>query len=676
MALQYRIERKGNSLLIGLSTPGARRVLYLDVARSLATEKERPLLDFLTKLQMRTTRDPQTVTFERVEVPPAFVKEALKKLGDAGICVSEEKPAEKPPLQVRPRLVLSDSSGCLAELWMDYQIELVAFVDFAPTVDGRERLKKEERSLEKDLIEAGYTPKNGTHFYCPQEKVREALLLLLAVGWQVVDPQGKPISSEVHIEEKKGRIALRASFRGMIDPKLQMQGVWENGALFLKKSQIGALLPLIALKEVRWEETLLALAQGLKTGASLSRSPPGLSFRGELLPYQQKGVDWLQFLYTWGFSALLADEMGLGKTVQVLAFLSRLRPNLPVLIVAPSSLLFNWRAEIERFLPHMHDVEVISYTALRMKAKEFAEKRYEVVVLDESNAIKTASTQTAQAAFQLTARFKICLSGTPMENRPEEISSQFRFLMPDLFGKEPTKEQIRPFILKRRKEEVALDLPEKIEQTVWLEMDAVQKELYDATRQGAQPMQVLEMILRLRQVCLDPRLLGYLEAGAKAKQLVADLEEGLQEGRKILVFSQFPSFLHLMRQEFPQALLLEGSTPTEQRGRLVEQFQTDPECPLFFMSLKAAGVGLNLTAADTVLLLDPWWNEAVENQAIARSHRIGQKKTVLVKRYLIWGTIEEKMLQLKGKKQEAADQLLDFAEEMKEEDFRLLLETL
>lgn len=657
--LNYKIERKGQALLVKLEQEGSRRILYLDTLKAIAKEKDQEALQFLVHLHLKTTRNPATLTFDRIEVPPQHVKEALALMQKTGRMIGEFKEPVLQPLSVLPFVVLKDPNGCFVDLWMDYGIGEVEFSDFAPTVQGRARLKKEEAGWEKDLLEAGYMRK-GAEYYCPKEKVREALLLLLDVGWHVRDGQGNKIGKEITIREEKGRIAIRGQSRALMDYRLQMTGVWEGETLYVKRNQIGALSPFVGESEIDWESSLLKMVEGLKQGATLETALPGELFRGELLPYQQKGVDWLDFLYKWGFSGLLADEMGLGKTVQVLAFLSRIGTNLPVLIVAPTSLLFNWRAEIDRFLPG-RQCELISYASLRLNEMR---KEYEVIILDESNAIKTASTQTARAAYKLQGRFKICLSGTPMENRPDELWSQFHFLMPDLIDRKDLKSKVRPFILRRKKEEVALDLPEKIEQITWIEMDEKQKELYDTYRKGVRidgltQMQVLEAILRLRQIACDPRLVGGEGMGAKLERLIEDVKEALEEKRKILIFSQFTSMLALVRAEFPEALYLDGSVPAAKRGELVKAFQ-EGDNPLFLLSLKVGGVGLNLTAADYIFILDPWWNEAVEKQAVDRAHRIGQKKTLIAKRYLTVGTVEEKMLQLKKKKQEAADELLDF----------------
>lgn len=715
--LVYRVELKGD-LHVQLEERGSRRILYLDTLRVLAKESDRESLSFLTKIHLKTARGSDTLSFQLIKVPAPQILEALRLMAGTGRLYSKgerldfEKarnlffpPPVAEPTEVFPELVLNDASGCFASLWMEYPgIGRIEFEDFAPTVQGRKRLKKEEQQWEKDLLESGFIRKYP-HYYCGSEKMRDALYLLLDVGWKITDMRGKRVfkqeKPQLEVKEEDGAIVVRGqipfgksscslraasqarlwvdlddSSVGLLDRKpIAIEGEWKDEALIVRKSGI---VQLLNHPNIQWDESLRRLAEGLKEGAVIETALIDASFKGTLFPYQQKGVDWLAFLYKWGMSALLADDMGLGKTVQVLAFFSQVRTNLPILIVAPTSLLFHWRAEIDRFLVNSQRIMLTSYARLRLDQEMLSKMEFEVVILDESSAIKTVSTQTFAAASKLKSRFKICLCGTPMENRPEELGAQFRFLMPDLkldfSAPELVRRKIRPFILRRRKEEVHLDLPEKIEQTVWVEMDEEQSAVYEAVRTGysgliekvAQDgvaqhrMEVLEAILRLRQICCDPRLVGRDGRGAKMEQLIADIEELLAENRKVLVFSQFTSMLQLIRREMPEALYLDGSVEAEKRGELVKQFQEDPNTRLFLLSLKAGGVGLNLTAADTVILFDPWWNDAVERQAIDRAHRIGQKKTVFAKRYIVPNSIEEKMLQIKAKKQHLSDQLLDF----------------
>lgn len=701
MDLLYKAEIRGESLVVRLQQQGSGRILYLDTLKTIAKESDKEALALLIKIHLATTRNPSTLSFQQIIIPPAHRSEALKLMAKTGRLSGDlpflKKPEEVAPLQLLPKLILKDASGCFANLWMNYGIGEVAFDDFAPTIKGRNRLKKEEQQWEKDLLESGFTRKivEGSQYFCPSDKAKASLLFLIEVGWQIQDLKGRRVRAQtdlqVDISEEAGAIVVQARAHfgekavpltaktqmwvelddnsvGLVDRKLEVEGIWKEEKLILKKTQIGALFAL--LEKANWDDRLKELALGLKNGASIETSLPDASFKGELLPYQQKGVDWLSFLYKFGFSGLLADEMGLGKTVQVLAFLSLLRTNLPILIVAPTSLLFNWRAEIARFLPNRTNITLTSYALLRLNEERYTGTEFETIILDESNAIKTATTQIARAACKLKGRFKVCLSGTPLENRSDELLSQFQFLMPDLIDKNDLKQKIRPFILRRRKEEVQIDLPDKVEQIVWIDMGEEQSELYESYRKGVGTthMEMLETILRLRQICCDPRLVGSQIESAKLKQFLVDISEALEEGRKVLVFSQFTSMLQLILKEYPTALYLDGSVSADKRGELVRSFQEDPNSSLFLLSLKAGGVGLNLTAADYVFLFDPWWNDAVERQAIDRAHRIGQKKTVFVKRYLVANKIEEKMLQLKTKKQQEADQLLDSGEANWSED--------
>ena len=614
--------------------------------------------------------------------------------------VQKKRFLEEEPLIVwtapPPELILQDSIGCSATL--------------------------KDSSWEKDLLEVGFIRKQVGQYYCPTDRVREVLRFLLELGWRVTDFRGRRVllqsGLEWQVTEEHGQISVRGilSFQsekvplravkgpwieinstsiGLLDPLPPLEGEWFDDALLIPKYKGAQLESLLDAPQAQWDETVRTFVSGFSR--TVEETPPAETFRATLLPYQQKGLDWLSFLYRWGFSGLLADEMGLGKTVQVLAFFSRLRTNLPVLIVAPTSLLFHWRAEMERFLGETAYLYtgpdrkldgqrwvLTSYAILRLDAEILAKVPFEVIVLDESNAIKTAGTQVAQAAYRLQGKMKIALTGTPIENRAEELYSQFRFLLPNLLTDtdlEKAKRKIRPFLLRRRKEEVLLDLPEKMEQITWIEMDPEQQALYDAYRTrlrsqlGSEPkrMEILEAILRLRQICCDPALVGEAAPSAKMAHLVETVQEVLGQGRKVLIYSQFTTMLQRIRKEFPDALYLDGSTKLEERARQVQQFQEDPTKTLFLLSLKAGGVGLNLVAADYVILFDPWWNEAVENQAIDRAHRIGQKNTVIAQRYLIPGSIEEKMLNIKAQKRKAAQQLLDDETAWTQEDLLELL---
>jgi superfamily II DNA or RNA helicase len=671
-----------------------------------------------------------------------------------------------------PILILKDRTGAFADLWMDYHTEdgkLVAFhqSDEIPS-NKRPRDFNSEKGWERDLLETGYMKKmvNSTHYYCPLDQVGKSLAFLLELGWKVLDyhgnrviphskielaaeetPQTISIKGAVHFEAFQANLSditgafnrrerfvqlapgtvglLPTNWEGLDLLAEETEVVGE--ALQIPKSQFGSLLALPMVLS----ESLKQLKERLMTSKGIEPVFPGQAFRGQLRPYQQEGLNWLSFLYESGFHGILADDMGLGKTVQVLAFLSRLSPTAPVLIILPTSLIFNWQREIERFLPGWHIVVhhghwrptknvalpeqtiiLTSYTTLRLDLAVLAEIDYEAVILDEAQAIKNPHTQTFQAVKRLSSRFRLELTGTPIENHLHELWAHFHFLIPDLFGPEESfyaeiqaglsdlrflkriKKKIHPLILRRKKEEVAKDLPEKIEQTVWLQMGDCQRRVYESfltgikdsliqkvTQDGASKhrMEILEAILRLRQICCHPFLVTAHQAEActdsiKLDALLEDLETIAEEGRKALIYSQFTSMLALIGKALSEKkwpyLYLDGSTTN--REKIIGEFQDNPSMPFFLISMKAGGVGLNLTAADYVLLYDPWWNEAVENQAIGRAHRIGRKDTVIAKRYLVAESIEERMMKLKEAKKSLAADLFD--EEF--EGARLLIEDL
>lgn len=511
-----------------------------------------------------------------------------------------------------------------------------------------------------------------------------------------------------------GLLSLDAPQQALCD--LAQEGEWATGEVRIKKSRFGALEPL-------WEyakstPSLNSLKDKWQNFKGIEEALPSADFQGKLRAYQQQGVNWLAFLHEYGFHGILADEMGLGKTVQVLAFLSRLPQKGPHLIVMPTSLLFNWRNEIHQFLPgwtctihqgaqraktikEFQNVDMIltSYTTLRLDLPLLQSLNYSCLILDEAQMIKNANTQTAQAVCQLNAQLRLSLTGTPVENHLQEIWSHFHFLIPDLFGSqehfeadvqaaqsdrrylERIKRKVNPFLLRRRKQEVASDLPPRLDQVVWIEMSEEQRSVYDQLLAGFKSgllkkveiegvgkhrLEVLEAILRLRQVCCHPLLVSSLleqdvPTSAKFEALMQDLETIVEEGHKVLVYSQFTSMLHIMTRSAKERNwdygYLDGST--KNREEVVKRFQEDSSQFIFFISLKAGGVGLNLTAADYVYLYDPWWNEAVEEQAINRAHRIGRQDSVIAKRFVVAESIEEKMMKLKATKRLIIDDLFD-----------------
>jgi superfamily II DNA or RNA helicase len=492
-------------------------------------------------------------------------------------------------------------------------------------------------------------------------------------------------------------------------------GKEDGGQIRFTRGQAGLLDALLASQpEVTFDEGFLRVRRELASFAGVDALDPSPTFKGRLRDYQKEGLGWLRFLRRFGFGGCLADDMGLGKTVQVLALLDSDERKGAALIVAPRSLVFNWKQEAARFAPRLrvldfsgvarrdrwndmqeHDIVLTTYGTMRRDAPQLKDIHFDTIVLDEAQAIKNASSESAKAARLLRASHRLALTGTPIENHLGDLWSLLEFLNPGLlgtatvFGMETTgnrsaetaavlSKALRPFILRRTKDQVARELPPKLEQTIYCELKADQKKLYNELRDhyrdallgriddlGIQKsrMQILEALLRLRQAACHPGLVdkSRTQAGsAKLDALIPQIKEVVEEGHKALVFSQFTSFLTIVRKRLDQEkipyLYLDGQT--RDRESLVRKFQDDPQFPLFLISLKAGGLGLNLTAAEYVFLLDPWWNPAVEAQAIDRTHRIGQSRHVFAYRLISKDTVEEKVLELQKSKRDLADAII------------------
>ena len=520
-------------------------------------------------------------------------------------------------------------------------------------------------------------------------------------------------------------------------------GTAEGEHLRFETHQVGLLDALLVSQPlVDFDTKFSEMRDKLKSfsGVATAEEPP--NFKGELRAYQRDGVGWLRYLQDFQFGGCLADDMGLGKTVQMLAVLQE-RANQfkgagkndrrPSLIVVPKSLLFNWAQECAKFTPKLRvveyagldradlrpefatfDVILTTYGTLRRDVMSLKDIPFDYVVLDEAQTIKNAGSQVAKSSRLLQARFRLALSGTPIENHLGDLWSIFEFLNPGMLGRssmfrthaaesdKPESREflargLRPFILRRTKQQVAADLPDKIEQTLFCQMSEEQDRLYKEMREhyrqslmgliknqglAKSKMHVLEALLRLRQAACHPALLDKAkidEGSAKIDVLLPHLEELIDEKHKTLVFSQFTSMLSIVRHHLDQKGItyeyLDGQT--RDRRACVERFQNDPKCPLFLISLKAGGLGLNLTAADYVFLLDPWWNPAVEAQAIDRAHRVGQTKQVFAYRLICRGTVEEKIAELQTKKKGLADAILQengsVLEDLSAEDLEMLL---
>ncbi len=435
---------------------------------------------------------------------------------------------------------------------------------------------------------------------------------------------------------------------------------------------------------------------------------------GELRPYQQSGVDWLGFCRDAGLGCVLADDMGLGKTIQALAVVRG-----HTLVVSPTSVLFNWMAEIKKFRPDLRvatyhgprraldpsaDIVLTSYPILRNDIDELASETWEAVILDESQTIKNPDSQVARAAYRLKGSWRVTLSGTPIENRLDELWSQLHFTNPGLLGgrtdfqerwAQPImdgsdaaaarlRDRIRPFVLRRLKREVAAELPARTDSVMYVELDETERATYDAIRAATQReivamleagggvMAALEALLRLRQAACHSGLLPNAlrspanrtpTASSKIDRLLEALNDAVAEGHRALVFSQWTSLLDLIEPHLTangiKFCRLDGTTTD--RGAVVGEFQDEAGPPVMLLSLKAGGTGLNLTAADHVFLVDPWWNPAVEDQAADRAHRIGQDKPVMVYRMVARDTVEERILELQDRKRRLANAALSEA---------------
>jgi superfamily II DNA or RNA helicase len=506
-----------------------------------------------------------------------------------------------------------------------------------------------------------------------------------------------------------------------IAPVLALGEADASGVRF-KPSQVALIDALLAAQpNVDWDEGFERARAAILRFDGVRPEDAPATFRGELRDYQRESLGWMRFLRDFGFGGCLADDMGLGKTVMVLAMLEArrtdvTRPPKPSLVVMPRSLIFNWTSEAARFAPGLRimdfahaerhgaidamahaDLVFTTYGTLRRDIATLQNLAFDYVVLDEAQAIKNAGTATAKAVRLLRADHRLALTGTPIENHLAELYSLFEFLNPGLLGSGRVLDArrlaggadspgymarlatgLRPFFLRRTKEHVTPELPSRTEETLYCELEGEQHRTYEQLRQHYRAtllkkidrdglvrsrFEILEALLRLRQAACHTELLPGRIAGHSAKfdLLLPRLGELVAEGRKALVFSQFTSLLALLRQRLDADKIaheyLDGKT--RDREAHVARFQDDPSCSLFLLSLKAGGVGLNLTAAEYVFLLDPWWNPAVEMQAIDRTHRIGQLKPVFAYRLVARETVEERILELQAHKRALADAILD-----------------
>ena len=479
----------------------------------------------------------------------------------------------------------------------------------------------------------------------------------------------------------------------------------QNGRLSLEQTSVFQLAELFKDNHyVSFTESFQALADDLRHPERFDL--PQLKVKAQLREYQVTGVKWLSMLAHYGFAGILADDMGLGKTLQTIAFLSgRLKKGERVLILAPSSLIYNWKDEFSKFAPDLdvavaygpkgqrdsminqgHQILVTSYASFRQDFEEYGKASFEYLILDEAQVMKNSQTKIAHFLREFDVTYRLALSGTPIENHLLEIWSIFQIILPGLLpnkkaflklSAQEVARYIKPFVLRRRKEDVLPELPDTIEMTYSNELTEEQKTVYLAQLRQMQEsirgasdqefnrskMEILSGITRLRQICDTPKLFMDYEADSgKLESLRQLLSQVKENGRRALVFSQFRGMLDLVEKELGllemTAYKLTGSTPSNERQEMTQAFNKGAK-DAFLISLKAGGVGLNLTGADTVILIDLWWNPAVEMQAISRAHRLGQKENVEVYRLITKGTIEEKILDLQEHKKNLVSTVLD-----------------
>lgn len=479
----------------------------------------------------------------------------------------------------------------------------------------------------------------------------------------------------------------------------------------------------------------------LRNFKNIPEIPIPVELENRLRPYQLSGFHWLNYLNTVGWGGILADDMGLGKTVQALSMLQHFceeEGRLKALVVCPTTLIYNWENEIKKFTPSLtwrihhgntrakrkedfgeENIIITTYGTLRSDIQMLMKIPFDYVVLDESQAIKNPASKVTRAAGLLKARNRVCMSGTPLQNNTFDIYAQMNFLNPGLLGsveffrnefstpidklgeqeqKDHLKKLLYPFILRRTKEQVAKDLPEKTETILYCEMENEQRNIYDTYRNayrnkilgvideqgvGRSQLTILQGLMKLRQICDSPAILNedekYPNHSIKLEELTREITENIGE-HKALVFSQFLGMLSLIKQKLKENEIefeyFDGSTSPPDREKAIQNFQSNEKCRVFLISLKAGGVGLNLTAADYVYIVDPWWNPAVEQQAIDRTHRIGQTKNIFAYRMICKDTIEDKILQLQERKRILAKELISddqtFVKSLTKEDVEYL----
>ena len=555
------------------------------------------------------------------------------------------------------------------------------------------------------------------------------------------------ISLKQHILHKKREFPLPDGTIAIIPEKWFSQygslfSLYDGGKMLkLKKHHIGLINDLAG--DGIANVTLQRKLQKLNDFENIDDVQMPVHFKGELRSYQKAGYNWFSFLREYNFGGCLADDMGLGKTIQTLAMLQKLKEEDELnhthstsLIIMPTSLIYNWLAEAKKFTPKLkilahtgstrnkdvshfikYDIVITTYGITRVDVNEIQDFYFNYIILDESQNIKNPSSKSFKSVRQLKSRHRLILSGTPVENSVGDLWTQLTFLNPGLLGTqaffneeyvqaiEKRKDEdkakklqaiIKPFVLRRTKEQVAEELPAKTEQIIYCDMSEDQASYYEKTKSAyrndllssmddgtyaKKQVQLLQGLTALRQLANHPSMIDdeYLSDSGKFENVIHTLDNVLKGGHKVLIFSQFVKHLSIFKHHFEKELIpfayLDGST--KNRGEIVAEFQENKDLKVFLISIKAGGVGLNLTQADYVFILDPWWNPAVEQQAIDRSHRIGQEKKVFIYKFIAKDTVEEKILALQNRKKRLASSLItteeSFFKSLSKEDIREIL---
>jgi len=513
------------------------------------------------------------------------------------------------------------------------------------------------------------------------------------------------VKNQGYLKTKKGYVKLEASSQKELEALAEM-GAFRIGAKFSKAD----ILPMISASEVTGATSEARELIDNLNGLAVGHTSVSDDFIGDLRPYQQYGVNWMYFLAQAGLGGVLADDMGLGKTCQTIALSTILEGDAPILVVGPTNVIYNWQREIEKFAPSKNvlvhagvgrnaqlnglfnpDFIITSFGVLKNDLDLFKDKKFKAIFVDEAQYMKNPQSQISKALKTLKASYKLAMTGTPIENKFQDLWNLFDFVMPGYLGKQSEfdskvktnqtkqlKMKIKPFILRREKREVLDSLPEKTEIILKCPLNDTQAQLYqtvlDAAKKGIKAMDgkrdklnILAALLKLRQVCIHPGLLKEFKdqdyPSSKMEILKEKLLEVTDEGHKVVVFSQFTGMLDFIQnwleQEHINFTRIDGSVTGKQRMTVIDKFETMEGSCVMLVSLKAGGVGINLTSADYVFHTDPWWNPAVEAQATDRVHRMGQKNKVFVYKLIAEGTIEEKIQELQASKKQLLEKVVD-----------------